>query len=64
MKSEHNLRNAVIDARRFIMENFALVSHHPHETYSSALVWIPEQSRIRMKYGDRRKSVWKVVIGL
>ena len=46
------------------MENFNLVSHHPQETYSSALVWLPEQSCIWMKYGDKRKSVWKVVIGL
>ena len=64
MKSEHNLQNAVVDARRFITENFELVSHHPLETYSSALVWLPEQSCIRMKYGDKRKSVWKVVVGL
>ena len=64
MKSEHNLQSAVVDARRFIMENFDLISHHPLETYSSALVWLPEQSRIRMKYGDKKKSVWKVVVGL
>ena len=64
MKSEHNLQNAIVDARRFILENFDLVSHHPCEIYSSALVWLPEQSRIRMKYGDKRKSVWKVVVGL
>jgi WD40 repeat protein len=64
MKSEHNLQNAVVDARRFILENFDLVSHHPCETYSSALVWIPEKSRIRAIYGDKRKSVWKVDIGL
>ena len=64
VKGEHNLQNVIIDARRFIMENFDLVSHHPLETYSSALVWLPEQSCIRMKYGDKRKSVWKVVIGL
>ena len=64
MKSEHNLQNAVVDARRFILENFELVSHHPLETYSSALVWLPEQSRIRTKYGHKRESVWEVVIGL
>ena len=64
IKSEHNLQNAVVDARRFIMENFDLVGRHPLETYSSALVWLPEQSCIRMKYGDKRKSVWKVVVGL
>ena len=63
-KGEHNLQNAIIDARRFILENFDLVSHHPLETYGSALVWLPEQSCIRMKYGDKRKSAWKVVIGL
>ena len=43
-KSEHNLQNTVADARWFILENFNLVSHHPQETYSSALVWLPEQS--------------------
>ena len=64
MKSDHNLWNAVVDARQFIMENFDLISHQPLETYSSALVWIPEQSCIWMKYGDKGKSVWKVVIGL
>ena len=53
-----------MDARRFILENFDLVSHHPLETYNSALVWLPEQSCIRMMYGDKRKSVWKVVVGL
>ena len=63
-KTEHNLQNAVVDAGWFIIENFDLVRHHPRETYSSALVWLPEQSRIRVKYGDKRKSVWKVVIGL
>ena len=64
MKSERNFQFAVLDARRFIAENFDLISHYPRETYCSALVWLPEQSRIRMKYGDKRKSVWKVVIGL
>ena len=64
MKSEHNLQNAVVDARWFILENFNLVKHHPCETYSSALVWLPEQSCIWMIYGDKRRSVWKVVIGL
>ena len=63
-QNENNLQHAVVDARWFIMENFDLVSHYPHETYSSALVWLPEQSRIRLKYGDKRKIVWKVVIGL
>jgi WD40 repeat protein len=53
-----------VDARRFILENFNLVKQHPCETYSSALVWIPEKSRIRTMYGDKMKSVWKVVIGL
>ena len=63
-KSECNLQNAVVDARRFILENFELVKDHPLETYGSALVWLPEQSHIWMIYGDKRKSVWKVVIGL
>ena len=64
IKNDHNLWNAVIDARRFIMENFELISHYPRETYNSALVWLPEQSCIRMKYGDKRDSVWKIAIGL
>ena len=63
-KVQHKFLNAVVDARRFIMENFDLVSHHPHETYSSALVWLPEKSCIRTKYGDKRKNVWKVAIGM
>ena len=63
-QNENNLQHAVVDARRFIMENFDLVSHYPHETYSSVLVWLPEQSHIQIKYGDKRKIVWKVVIGL
>ena len=53
-----------MDARRFVTENFDLVSHHPLETYSSALVWLPEQSRIRTKYGIKEKRVWEVIIGL
>ena len=64
MKNEHNLQNAFVDARQFILDDFELVSHHPHETYGSALVWLPEQSHIQMKYGDKSKNVWKVVIGL
>ena len=64
MKSEHDLHDAVVDARQFIVENFDLIRHYPHETYSSALVWLPEQSRIQMRYGDKRESVWKVVVGL
>ena len=38
MKSKRNLQNTVVDARRFIAENFDLVSHHPLETYNPALV--------------------------
>jgi hypothetical protein len=64
MKSERDLQNAIMDARQFIIENFDLVSDYPIETYSSALVWLPERSRIRTKYGDKRKSICKAVIGL
>ena len=57
-KSGNNLQNAVFDASQFIMENFDLVSHHPLETYSSVLVWLPEQSCIWMKYGDTKERVY------
>ncbi|KAF8236925.1 hypothetical protein L208DRAFT_575613 [Tricholoma matsutake] len=63
-QSEHNLRSAIIDARRFATENFDLVGHYPLETYGSALVWLPERSHIRAKYGDKKKGVCKVVIGM
>ena len=56
-KSKHNLQNAVVDARWFIKENFDLIRDHALRTYNSALVWLPEQSCIRAKYGDKRKSV-------
>ena len=56
-KSERNLQYAVVDARRFISENFDLVKHHPLETYSSALVWVPEKSRIRMMYGEKEECM-------
>ena len=56
-KVEHNLQNAVRDARWFIVKNFDLVSQHPHEIYKLA-------SHIWMKYGDKRRSLqkglWKV----
>ena len=58
MKGEHNLQSTVIGAMNFIIENFDLLSRHPCEIYNSALVWLPEQSHIRTKYGDNRKSVW------
>ena len=63
-KSERNLQNANMDARRFIMESFDLISDYPLETYGSALVWLPECSHIRTKYGDKRKTICKVIIGL
>ena len=64
MKSEHNLRNAVVDARQFIMENFDFVNHHPLDTYrsASAIVWFREHSDIRWAmYGDKRRSVVREV---
>ena len=63
MKGEHNLQNAIVDARQFIIEKFDLVSYHPGNSNSSAIVLLPEQSHIWMKYGDKRKSEWKGLWG-
>ncbi|KAF8227206.1 hypothetical protein L208DRAFT_1496371 [Tricholoma matsutake] len=64
-QSEHNLWNAILDARQFTTENFDFVSHYPLETYSSALVWLPELSCIWTKYGDIKKSsVYSVIFSL
>jgi WD40 repeat protein len=32
------------------MENFDLINHSPLETYSSVLIWLPEDSLIRARY--------------
>jgi WD40 repeat protein len=52
------------DARRFLRFAFEPIHRHPLETYHSALVWIPEKSLIRERYGDAFGSAPQVLYGL
>ncbi|KAF8803111.1 WD40 repeat-like protein [Phlegmacium glaucopus] len=57
-----NLLNAIIDARRFIVENYDILKHSCLETYHFALQWLPDQSQIRQQYAARN-CVAEIVIG-
>ena len=53
----HDLQLLIDDARRFLQTNFEAVQKHCMEVYQSALVWIPQKSRIREVYATNLPRV-------
>ncbi|KAF8805798.1 WD40 repeat-like protein, partial [Phlegmacium glaucopus] len=53
----------VIDAVRFLKENFDFIKRNSLEGCSSALAWLPEKSSIWKTYGSRMECQWKLCVG-
>src|SRR5271170_2348166 len=53
----------VIDAERFLKENFDFIKNNSLEGCPSALVWLPEESEIWKRYGSRMECPWKLCLG-
>ncbi|KAL8646494.1 MAG: hypothetical protein Q9210_006113 [Variospora velana] len=56
LANNHSLRAMVEDARRFILNNRALLEEAPLQAYVSALVFSPSESLIRNCYLDQQPS--------
>ena len=57
------LKIKVIDAEKFLKENFDFIKHSSLEGCPSALIWLPEESEIWKTYGSRMKCQWKLCLG-
>ncbi|KZS97342.1 WD40 repeat-like protein, partial [Sistotremastrum niveocremeum HHB9708] len=58
-----SLLSLVVDAHRFLLENYDMISKHPEELYRSALLWLPNNSEMRSHYVTQRSSAhWPQVI--
>ena len=57
------LEMKVIDAEKFLKENFEFIKHDSLEGCSSALVWLPKESEIWNTYGSRMECPWKLCLG-
>ena len=57
------LEMKVIDAEKFLKENFDFIKHTSLEGCPSALVWLPEESEIWKTYGSRMECPWKLCLG-
>ena len=53
----------VIDAERFLKENFDFIKSNSLEGCPSALAWLPEESEIWKTYGRRMECPWKLCLG-
>ncbi|KAF8797378.1 WD40 repeat-like protein, partial [Phlegmacium glaucopus] len=53
----------VIDAERFLKENFGFIKRNSLEGCPSALAWLPEKSDIWRTYGSRMACQWKLCVG-
>ena len=53
----------MIDAERFLKENFDFIKKKSLEGCPSALAWLPEESEIWKIYGSRRECPWKLSLG-
>ena len=53
----------VIDAERFLKENFDFIKGNSLEGCPSALAWLPEKSEIWKTYGSRMECPWKLCLG-
>ncbi|KAJ7575617.1 hypothetical protein C8J56DRAFT_409802 [Mycena floridula] len=59
------LQQILDEARRLVVENFALISEFPLELYRSALIWLPKRSIIRSQYADKvQQTLPQVILGL
>ncbi|KZT37864.1 hypothetical protein SISSUDRAFT_1129241 [Sistotremastrum suecicum HHB10207 ss-3] len=58
------LLSLVVDAQRFLLENFGIISKDPSELYRSALLWLPKNSQMREHYICNQSSqlTWPEVI--
>ena len=53
----------LLDAERFLKENFDFIKNNSLEGCPSALVWLPENSEIWTTYGSRMHCPWKLCWG-
>ncbi|KAF8800342.1 hypothetical protein BYT27DRAFT_7148666, partial [Phlegmacium glaucopus] len=53
----------VIDAERFLKENFDFIKNNSIEGCPSVLAWLPERSDIWKIYGSRIDCPWKLCLG-
>ena len=53
----------VLDAGRFLKENFDFIKNNSLEGCPSALAWLPENSEIWTTYGSRMDCPWKLCWG-
>ena len=57
------LKIKVIDAEKFLKENFDFIKSNSLEGCPSALAWLPEESDIWKIYGSRMEYSWKLCLG-
>ncbi|KAF8905197.1 hypothetical protein CPB84DRAFT_1845005 [Gymnopilus junonius] len=62
-KSSSDLRFATMDTRRCVLQCFEAIRDFPLEVYHSALVWLPQNSRILVPQEVRQQN-WKVTRGI
>ncbi|KZS97378.1 WD40 repeat-like protein, partial [Sistotremastrum niveocremeum HHB9708] len=58
------LLSLVVDAQRFLLENFDIINKNPSELYKSGLLWLPKSSLMRQHYICKQspQSHWPQVI--
>ncbi|KAF8804277.1 hypothetical protein BYT27DRAFT_7340295, partial [Phlegmacium glaucopus] len=61
--TQNHLVIMVIDAKRFLKENFYFIKRNSLEGCPSALAWLPEKSDIWKTYGSRIECQWKLCVG-
>ncbi|KAF8815108.1 hypothetical protein BYT27DRAFT_7334103 [Phlegmacium glaucopus] len=61
--AEKLLKVTVIDAERFLKENYDFIKNNSLEGCPSALVWLPEKSDIWKTYGSGMDCPWKLCFG-
>ncbi|PPQ95352.1 LOW QUALITY PROTEIN: hypothetical protein CVT26_008197 [Gymnopilus dilepis] len=59
--SSSDLRLAVMDAKHFVLQCYEAIRDFPLEVYHSALVWLPQNSRIARRH---QWQVWNVTRGI
>ena len=53
----------VLDAKKFLKENFEFIKNNSLEGCPAALTWLPENSDIWKTYGSRIDCPWKLIGG-
>jgi hypothetical protein len=53
----------VLDAKKFLKENFESIKNNSLEGCPAALTWLPENSDIWKTYGHRINCPWKLIRG-